>query len=197
MAELETPNIHVCDWCGQQARFVSVNAKKYRCNKSITRCPGFARKCELTRSTNVSKEARIEHMRKMNKNALATIKDRQTDVQWRRKRGENISKAKSSIPSDRRSEWEQYENLVDRITRDSWIRYQNKINPDGLPRGKDYELDHRYSKINGWLNGVPPEVIGHWSNLEILPRYSNRSKRTKCSITLEELYSLIETYPIS
>jgi len=195
MPELTIPHQHMCDWCNKPANFVSVNAKKYRCVKSVTQCPGFVLKCETTRSKNTTKENRVAHMRQMNSNAIKSIKEKQTDPLWRRKRGENISKAKSQVLPEQKSEYAIYENLVDRITRDSWNQYQKEINPSGLIRGREYELDHRYSKMNGWLNKVPPEVIGHWTNLELLPRYANRSKRTQCSVTLEDLYDLISRLP--
>jgi hypothetical protein len=86
--------------------------------------------------------------------------------------------------------WEAYENKVDRITRDSWIYHQSIINPLDLPRGNEYELDHKFSKHQGFINNIPPEIIGHHTNLQLIPRHSNRKKYNKCSITLEELFRL-------
>jgi len=50
-----------------------------------------------------------------------------------------------------------------------------------------YHLDHKYSIFQGFLDGVPADVIGSKFNLEMLPWRENLIKRTKCSISLEEL----------
>lgn len=98
-----------------------------------------------------------------------------------------------AIPKEHKSEWELYEERVDNATYKSWKHYQHVINPTGLVRGEHYELDHKFSKVQGFLQGVEPDIIGHYHNLELLPKRENRSKRTKCSILLDDLYSLIHS----
>ena len=97
-----------------------------------------------------------------------------------------------AVPKHLKTDFELYEEKVDNITYTSWRWHQNKINPTNLPRGTDYELDHKFSKTAGFINNVPPEVIGHYANLELIPKNENRSKRTKCSITLRKLYESIK-----
>ena len=92
-----------------------------------------------------------------------------------------------AIPKEQKTEWELYREQVHNHTYKSWKHHQNKINPLGLERGSEYELDHKFSITEGFKQNVDPEVIGHYSNLELLPKDDNRSKRIKCSITLEEL----------
>jgi hypothetical protein len=103
----------------------------------------------------------------------------------------------NAISKDLKSAYELYEEEVDQITRNSWIKHQSLINPNGYTRGSDYELDHKYSKHNGFIHGVDPTVIGHHANLALIAKSSNRSKRIRCSITLDELHSLIESAPTS
>lgn len=55
---------------------------------------------------------------------------------------------------------------------------------------KGYHLDHRFSIYEGFLQNIPPKVIGNIHNLEMLPAKENMSKATKCSITKEELECL-------
>ena len=55
-----------------------------------------------------------------------------------------------------------------------------------------YNLDHKYSIIEGFKNNVPPQTIGHIANLEMLPWKDNLSKQGNCSITLQELKKLIK-----
>ena len=63
-----------------------------------------------------------------------------------------------------------------------------------------YQLDHKYSIIEGFKNKIDPKIIGHISNLEMLSWEENLRKQGECSITLKELkktYNLIEKLPIS
>jgi hypothetical protein len=191
MPKLTTVDINnTCCLCGSQAYYISYNSKKLRCVEKITQCPGFVKKAEATRQQNITKEQRRAHMKQMSTRGNATLKKLHINEEWRRQKGQNISKAKSVIPAEQKPLWEAYENRVDRITRDSWVYHQTIINPMGLLRGKEYELDHKFSKHRGFLNNIPPEVIGHHTNLQLIPRYSNRKKYNKCSITLEELFRL-------
>jgi hypothetical protein len=96
-------------------------------------------------------------------------------------------------PKELKDKWELYLEQVNNFTSRSWKEYQHIINPSNLPRGKKYELDHKFSKFEGFNRNIPPEIIGHYKNLELISRTENRSKRTKCSITLEELYESIRS----
>jgi hypothetical protein len=179
---------NICFLCGQQANFISVNSKQFRCVEKVTQCPGFVKKAETSRQQRISKDDRIKHMKRMSKNGNARLKELHTNSDWRRQKGVNISNAKSTIPAENKPQWEVYESLVDRITRDSWLYHYEKINPHNLPRGTLYELDHMFSKHQGFLNNVPPEMIGHYSNLQLVTRHVNRTKYNKCSITIDQLY---------
>jgi hypothetical protein len=105
------------------------------------------------------------------------------------------TKIKNGIatPKNLKTAWNLYREKVENITTKSWKNHHNKINPNNLPRGREYELDHKFSKTEGFLNNVAPEVIGHHANLELIPKNENRSKRTKCSTTLTELYKVIKS----
>lgn len=93
-----------------------------------------------------------------------------------------------ATPKELKTQWELYQEQVTNYTNLSWKYHQDLINPTHLVRGNLYELDHKFSKTEGFKQGVPPEIIGHYSNLEMITKKENRSKRTKCSITLPELY---------
>lgn len=96
-----------------------------------------------------------------------------------------------AIPKEQKTDWELYREQVLNHTYKSWQHHQDKINPLGLERGREYELDHKFSITEGFKQGVDPAVIGHFSNLELIPKSVNRSKRIHCSITLEELLKQI------
>lgn len=50
-----------------------------------------------------------------------------------------------------------------------------------------YQLDHKYSILEGFKNDISPEIIGNIKNLEFIPWEENLKKSDNCSITLEEL----------
>lgn len=92
-----------------------------------------------------------------------------------------------AIPKGQKTEWELYKEQVLNHTYKSWQHYQSIINPLELQRGHEYELDHKFSITEGFKQSVSPSIIGHYANLELIPKDANRSKRINCSITLEEL----------
>lgn len=87
--------------------------------------------------------------------------------------------------------FKKYKKNVTKIT--------NKQNIKNLPnnnkRGKcgvkgAYQLDHKYSILEGFKNGIEPEIIGNIYNLEFIPWEENIKKGSKCSITLLELLKI-------
>ena len=53
-----------------------------------------------------------------------------------------------------------------------------------------YDLDHKYSMLQGYIDGIEPQIIGSIVNLEIITANQNRTKQTKCSIDKETLLTL-------
>jgi hypothetical protein len=103
-----------------------------------------------------------------------------------------------------RSEWEQYSidckfkfNVYDYpnyfdlqlIEHYGWYSAANKGNNlNGVSR------DHMFSVKQGFLKEIPSEIISHPANCELLQHFDNNSKKTKCSITLDELYERIKNF---
>lgn len=50
-----------------------------------------------------------------------------------------------------------------------------------------YHLDHKFSISEGFKQNVPPYIIGHINNLEMIIGRNNLSKSRKCSVELDEL----------
>ena len=92
----------------------------------------------------------------------------------------------------RKNETEPYKiylNAVRRFTKHSWKEHHDKVNPKGLKRGRmDYHIDHIYSVSEGFRNNIPPFIIGHWSNLQMLPYDKNVKKLTRCHKTKDQLF---------
>lgn len=102
--------------------------------------------------------------------------------------------------SERNKEWqalnpkdrtlmEQYYSAVRLITKQNWYEHFYFINPEKLQRSRDLHLDHIYSINEGFKNSVPPEIIGHWTNLRLIPKKENSSKGSNCHKTKEQLYA--------
>jgi hypothetical protein len=102
------------------------------------------------------------------------------------------------IPDEFLSDYQIYRKKVKRLTETTYKTYKNIINPNNLERvtnGKNgYQLDHKYSIIEGFLNNVEPEIISHHCNLQMIEWSSNRAKSKRCDIDLEQLKNEIKSY---
>lgn len=61
-------------------------------------------------------------------------------------------------------------------------------------------IDHKYSVLQGYKDGVSEEVIAHYTNLKVMTRQANSSKGSKCSISkdiLIEEYEKATMWPIA
>lgn len=87
---------------------------------------------------------------------------------------------------ENKPEYINYLDKVRTITKENYNKYFYEI-PNAKKRSREFHLDHKYSIHSGFLNNIPPEVIGHYKNLEILQHSLNESKFNKNSITLEQL----------
>jgi hypothetical protein len=95
------------------------------------------------------------------------------------------------LPLDRKSEFELYCRAVDKFT----IAAVNSFYILNIEKRKklEYTLDHIYSKKQGFIDNIPPFIIGNQINLEVIPHSENSSKRDKCSMTKEQLFALYYT----
>ena len=76
--------------------------------------------------------------------------------------------------------WEEYKVAARRMTERTYKEHKHEINPLNLKRGyRTYHLDHKMPIIEGFLQGIPVEVIAAKENLQILPALTNMSKGRK------------------
>lgn len=102
---------------------------------------------------------------------------------------QKLSKAALSRTSNlERSDIEKYYIEVKLETNKNWYKYFHIINPNKIQRSRDWHLDHIYSISEGFKNNIPPEIIGHWTNLRLIPKIANSSKGAECHKTKEQLY---------
>jgi hypothetical protein len=87
--------------------------------------------------------------------------------------------------------YELYRAEVYKLTAETYRKHKKEINPQNLKRGRDgstYQLDHKFSVSRGFMENIPPEILSHKFNLQILKSAENNSKNFNCSITKEELF---------
>ena len=89
-------------------------------------------------------------------------------------------------------EYKYYKREVYRMTENTYNKYSNIINSSNQPRSFGWQLDHKYSVSQGFIDKIKPEIISSVYNLQMLPIRQNNTKNYKCSITKEELIKLYE-----
>ena len=104
-----------------------------------------------------------------------------------RKKISDIQIQNGATPKHLRSLKQLYYDRVMYFTKVSWKNYFKKINPERLNRS-DVNLDHIYSKYQGFKDNIPPYIIGHWTNLRMLDKKKNSSKGKKCDKTQSQLF---------
>jgi len=93
------------------------------------------------------------------------------------------------IPLENMSDYELYRRRVWKETnRNNLLSLKNSEKRGLAGTEVAYHLDHKYSIQQGYINGVPPELIGSINNLEFIPWEDNVKKQSICSISEEELY---------
>ena len=95
-----------------------------------------------------------------------------------------------------KSDFECYRYQVIKVTNRQPLHLLENIEKRaGYGKSDDpYQLDHRFSIAHGFLNNVDPKIVGHISNLLMMPARANNSKGSRCDITLEELFRRYAAY---
>lgn len=104
-----------------------------------------------------------------------------------RKKLSDANVANGATPKHLRSLKKLYYESVMYFTKINWRNYFDKINPDRLNRS-ELDLDHIYSKHQGFKDNIPPYIIGHWTNLRMLDKKKNSSKGKRCDKTQSQLF---------
>lgn len=95
--------------------------------------------------------------------------------------------AQGATPKELRNARRLYQDAVIKFTKQNWIAQFDNINPDRLDRAV-FHLDHIYSIHQGFKDNIPPYIIGHWTNLRLIPATENCSKGKRCDKTQEKLF---------
>lgn len=89
---------------------------------------------------------------------------------------------------DQKEDIEIYYSKVREITNKNFKEnYYEITENETIKRNKENHLDHIYSIHYGFINNIPPYIIGHRNNLRLIPRSENSSKNKRCDITIDEI----------
>lgn len=87
------------------------------------------------------------------------------------------------------SNFEKYYRQVEKFTIRSWKAHQVIIDPKNLKKDSaHYQLDHIFSRSQGFKNNIPPYIIGHYTNLQMLTVNENNKKKDACWKSKEKLF---------
>lgn len=93
-----------------------------------------------------------------------------------------------ATPKHLRGAYTKYNEAVFTFTRENWKDHQATINPDGSPRSRENTVDHIFSVYQGFTDNIPAYIIGHWTNLRMLPLGENARKGARCDKTKDQLF---------
>lgn len=137
----------------------------------------------------VNEKRKQTQLRKIRDNEVVPYEDRTVDMKQYVPKILATKVEKGMItPIHLKTEREIYQYYVKEATKESWNRHFDTINPNRVPRGNDYHLDHIYSIHQGFIDGIPPYIIAHWTNLRMLTHSENESKQTRCDKSIDQLF---------
>lgn len=89
------------------------------------------------------------------------------------------------------TKFQNYYKEVQKFTNLSLKYNSNKIlNIELRGRKYGYDLDHKFSIIDGFNNDIEPKIIGHWKNLEVIKTSDNIVKSGNSSISIKEIQKI-------
>lgn len=185
----EIPKNKLCDGgCGQKAKHRNTNGR-YMCNKNSFQCPQYIKE----HSTRIKKQwdenewlERREQVGSIMKNMSEEEK-----IEYRKNLSKSVNEKYKKIYGKDLS-WtvdrKRYNRIVHQLSQKNYKKFRHIINPNKYPIGKfDYHLDHKVSKFVGWSLNIPPEIIAHQDNLEVIHYTDNIKKHINCSADPIEL----------
>jgi len=147
------------------------------CNKILTYDQSILRKCKCC-SHSCSQKQKWKDEQYANNFSAKIIKN------WDEKLNYN------------HKEWREYKLEARKRSSRNYRKYKKHINSENLPIGKGegkFNVDHKFSVYEGFLNNIDYKLISHPNNLQILTAKENITKGYKSSITKNELLKITES----
>ena len=159
------------------------NNKRAETNKRLRQQGLVKKRRKLTAEENATQKARREQT------CLARygVPHATQAAQFRKLISDHHVAHRGATPPHLKSLRELYYESVRYHTQLNWRNHFDKINPQRLNRSKN-SLDHIYSIHQGFQDSIPPYIIGHWTNLRVIPLSKNSSKGSECHKSKEQLF---------
>lgn len=158
-----------------------INQKRAASNRK-TSAAGLRKPPTLTEEV---KRSRIEKAKETNLKRYGVANGSQS--QQARQKVADARIRNGATPYHLRSARRLYYDAVWKFTEQNWREYFDQINPTRIDRSQN-ALDHVYSIQQGFRENIPPYVIGHWTNLRVIPLNENSRKGMRCDKTIEQLF---------
>ena len=166
--------------CGNAATHIGTMGK-YRCNQNPHLCPLYLE--EHSARIKEHWERPSANQRKID-TAASTI-ERLCTTEMRKKVSITRRTKTGLLTEEKRKVYRRYAHACRKLAQ-LWAK------DNGYEIGRQtFHVDHIYSVLDGFTNGVEPAIISHPVNLRILEAKTNSSKGPKSEMTLEELMEKI------
>ena len=198
-----------CDYCQTELARYTFSSGKLCCQSIASNCPSVRKNVNRNIAQKLRNELDDNGVPKLKAKALKGANTKRTTIdsegksildRYSEKMRDYIS---STVDDNGRTKWsrvklsdedflklperERYHSEVWAVTGQNFKQYKHLIDGADL-RGNDFHLDHIFSISEGFRNDIPAYIIGHVTNLRILPSSENCSKQGKCHKTIDQLY---------
>lgn len=157
-----------------KAKRVLSNKKTYVAG--LRKLPTLTDEIKQTRAQK-AKETNLKRYGVPNGSQSIVVRQKLSDIQIKN----------GATPRDLRSLRRLYYDAVWRFTEQNWRGHFDQINPERYDRSKN-ALDHIYSIQQGFRDCIPPYIIGHWTNLRVIPMVENSIKGMRCDKSQQRLF---------
>lgn len=169
--------------CGQLAIYTNTNGT-HTCTKISHQCPEYLRKHSLRIKEHWARpdaETRKEE-------TARSLRERLHNPETAAKQSLTKRNKTGTFTPELAKDFRHYARFI-RQRAQAWAGTQ------GYVLGKQtYHVDHKFSVLDAWKNGLSEHVVNHPVNLQIIEAKENSSKGSTSELTLEELYANIKAY---
>jgi len=120
------------------------------------------------------------------------IHKRNTRIEYYLLKTDNKDEAREMLSKRQSTKgpWKNYNEYLDysrkvRKISDRWVKLGKVPNSD--IRSNEWHLDHIFSIAHGYLKKIDVDVVGHWTNLQIISALENKTKGWHCHKSEGEL----------
>lgn len=174
----------LCDHgCGNPAKYKGTGGV-FSCTKISQRCPEYIKKHSDRVKSHWTRPEAVKRKEETKQSLIKRLHNEETY----KKQSDTKREKFGTLDPEKAKSFRHYARYV-RERAQKWAASQ------GYELGRQtYHVDHKLSVLDAWKLNLPENIVNHPANLQILEAKENSSKGCKSSISLDELYALIEIY---